>query len=147
MRRAIVSAVVAIMVLAGTPVALYSLADPEKLDLDESVRRATPGQFVRLTDGYTHYEIGGPPASHVVVLAAGFSVPYYIWDPTSGADRRPDSVPLRLLQPRLFRPADVPRRRFTSGGSRNSTASDHRLIDLVGLSLGGAVVTGLPDTT
>ena len=49
------------------------------------MRRATPGQFVRLTDGYTHYEIAGPPAGHVVVLAAGFSVPYYIWDPTFNA--------------------------------------------------------------
>jgi hypothetical protein len=54
LRRTIVSAVVAILVLVAAPVALYSLADPEKLELDESVRRTTPGQFVRLTDGYTH---------------------------------------------------------------------------------------------
>ena len=85
MRRTIVSAVVAILVLVAAPVALYSLADPEKLELDDSVRRATPGQFVRLTDGYTHYEIAGPPGGHVVVLATGFSVPYYIWDPTFAA--------------------------------------------------------------
>jgi len=85
LRRTIVSAVVALLVLVAAPVALYSLADPEKLELDESVRRATPGQFVRLTDGYTHYEIAGPPGGHVVVLAAGFSVPYYIWDPTFAA--------------------------------------------------------------
>jgi len=64
------------------PAAVYVLADPERLELDDTVRKATPGQFVKLTDGYTHYEIAGPAGGHVVVLAAGFSVPYYIWDPT-----------------------------------------------------------------
>ena len=37
---------------------------------------------MRLTDGYTHYELGGPADGRVVVLAAGATVPYYIWDPT-----------------------------------------------------------------
>ena len=81
MRRWIVPAVT-IVILVAASAALYSLADPENLDLDDAVRRATPGQFVRLTNGYTHYEIAGPPAGRVVVLVAGFSVPYYIWDPT-----------------------------------------------------------------
>ena len=40
---------------------------------------------MRLSDGFTHYELGGPPTGHLVVLAAGFSVPYYIWDPTFSA--------------------------------------------------------------
>ncbi|MBI2149425.1 MAG: alpha/beta hydrolase, partial [Acidobacteria bacterium] len=35
-----------------------------------------------MSDGYTHYELGGPADGRPVVLAAGFSVPYYIWDPT-----------------------------------------------------------------
>jgi pimeloyl-ACP methyl ester carboxylesterase len=151
LRRAIVSAVVAIMVLVGTPVALYSLADPEKLDLDDSVRRTAPGQFVRLTDGYTHYEIGGPPASHVVVLAAGFSVPYYIWDPTFTALT---GAGFRVLRYDYYgrgfsdRP-DVPytqafyvRQLTELLDSLQITGS----IDLVGLSLGGAVVTGFADT-
>ena len=30
----------------------------------------------------THYQLAGPPAVHTVVLVHGFSVPYYIWDPT-----------------------------------------------------------------
>ena len=29
---------------------------------------AAPGQFVRLSDGYTHYELGGPPDARLVVL-------------------------------------------------------------------------------
>src|SRR4029453_11854357 len=43
---------------------------------------AARGEFVRVRDGYTHFEVGGPPDGPVVVLAAGISVPYYIWDPT-----------------------------------------------------------------
>ncbi len=50
--------------------------------LDETARRAVPGSFVRLTDGCTHYELGGPETGRAVVLVHGFSVPYFIWEPT-----------------------------------------------------------------
>src|SRR5215471_20901836 len=63
---------------------LFVYTDPERRSLDEA-RTALPGQFAKLTDGYTHYEIKGPADSRTVVLAAGFSVPYYIWDPTFAA--------------------------------------------------------------
>jgi len=150
-RRTIVSAVVAILVLVAAPVALYSLADPEKLELDESVRRATPGQFVRLTDGYTHYEIAGPPGGHVVVLAAGFSVPYYIWDPTFAALTGAGFRVLRYdYYGRGF--SDRPEVDYSQTfyvrqltellDSLQITDS----IDLVGLSLGGAIVTSFAET-
>jgi pimeloyl-ACP methyl ester carboxylesterase len=77
----IVSAV-ALMALSW---GLYVYADPERRELDAAVRATTPGQFAKLTDGYTHYDVGGPADGQVVVLAAGFSVPYYIWDPTFAA--------------------------------------------------------------
>jgi pimeloyl-ACP methyl ester carboxylesterase len=77
---------VAILIIFGVvPAGLYVTFDPERLDLDQAVRNSAPGQFVRLSDGFTHYEIGGPPAGPVVVLAAGATVPYYIWDPTFAA--------------------------------------------------------------
>src|SRR6185369_15401303 len=60
----------------------YLYADPEKIGLDSNTRSAMPGQFAKLSDGVTHYQLGGPENGRVVVLAAGFSVPYYIWDPT-----------------------------------------------------------------
>src|SRR5688572_20255246 len=60
-RRWIAAVALAGGIVAGLA-ALYWYSDPETLDLDDAVRRATPGQFVRLTDGYTHYEIAGPPA-------------------------------------------------------------------------------------
>lgn len=48
----------------------------------DSVRTATGGSFVKLRDGYTHYQVAGPDSAPVVVLAAGASVPGYIWQPT-----------------------------------------------------------------
>ena len=67
------------------PAALYFTIDPERLDLDDAARKSlssASSRFVRLSDGYTHYELAGPPDGRVVVLAAGATVPYYIWDPT-----------------------------------------------------------------
>jgi pimeloyl-ACP methyl ester carboxylesterase len=64
---------------------VYRARDPEKFELNASVRASAPGAFVALSDGYTHYELGGPPGKRVVVLAAGATVPYYIWDPTFNA--------------------------------------------------------------
>src|SRR5215831_16817722 len=63
---------------------LYALEDPETRDLNAATRAGVSGAFAQLGDGYTHYELGGPEngSRPVVVLAAGFSVPYYIWDPT-----------------------------------------------------------------
>ncbi|HEY2381673.1 MAG TPA: alpha/beta hydrolase, partial [Terriglobia bacterium] len=61
---------------------IYAIWDPEKITLDAATRSRLPGQFAQLADGYTHYELGGPADAPLVVLAAGFSVPYYIWDPT-----------------------------------------------------------------
>jgi pimeloyl-ACP methyl ester carboxylesterase len=53
--------------------------------LDDVARASAPGQFVQLTDGLTHYELAGPPDAQTIVLVHGFSIPYYIWDPTFAA--------------------------------------------------------------
>ena len=151
MRAVVSSVVVAIVVLVAAPAALYSLADPEKRDLDDSVRRATPGQFVRLTDGYTHYEIGGPPAGRLVVLVAGFSVPYYIWDPTFKALVDDGFRVLRYdYYGRGFsdRP-DVPYTQAFYVRQLMELLDALQItepFDLVGLSLGGGVVTSFADT-
>lgn len=54
----------------------------ETEELNENTRASTPGSFAQLTDGYTHYELGGPEDGQPVVLVHGFSVPYFIWEPT-----------------------------------------------------------------
>ena len=48
----------------------------------DSLRARTAGDFVRLADGYTHYELSGPVDAPVVVLVHGFSAPCFIWEPT-----------------------------------------------------------------
>ncbi|HEY3042813.1 MAG TPA: alpha/beta fold hydrolase [Vicinamibacterales bacterium] len=159
MRRWIVRAV-AVVVLVAAPVALYWLADPEKQDLDDAVRRATPGQFVRLTDGYTHYEIAGPstpvsstslrPGPHVVVLVAGFSVPYYIWDPTF---KELTDAGFRVLRYDYYGRgfSDRPDIAYTDAlyvrqlAELLDSLQIADSIDLVGLSLGGGVITSFAD--
>src|SRR3990172_6014274 len=88
-------------------VGAYFLFDQETMTLTDEVRQKVPGSFLQLPDGVVHYELAGPPPAgmstsaleqvgsgpqagppptrtdvRTVVLVHGFSVPYYIWDPT-----------------------------------------------------------------
>lgn len=56
--------------------------NPETQILDDNARATASGKFVRLPEGVTHYEVGGPAVGERVVLVHGFSVPAYIWDST-----------------------------------------------------------------
>lgn len=79
-------AIIATAALASIVAALggyYVARNPERAALDDAARRDAPGQFVRLSDGVTHYQFDGPDTGRVVLLAHGFSVPYYIWDSTA----------------------------------------------------------------
>jgi pimeloyl-ACP methyl ester carboxylesterase len=141
---------VVLLLFVAVPAAVYVASDPERLELDDAVRRSTPGQFARLTDGYTHYEIGGPPDGQVVVLAAGATVPYYIWDPTFASLT---SAGFRVLRYDYYgrgfsdRP-DIP---FTQDlyvrQLMQLLESLHitQPIDLAGLSFGGSVITTVAD--
>jgi pimeloyl-ACP methyl ester carboxylesterase len=60
---------------------MYSFRS-ETRELDDEARRLTDGSYVRLSNGVTHYELGNPAGNPTVVLVHGFSVPYYIYDPT-----------------------------------------------------------------
>ena len=54
----------------------------ETLVLNESTRKEADGSFIALSDGVTHYELGGPKNGSRVVLVHGFSTPYFIFDTT-----------------------------------------------------------------
>lgn len=55
----------------------------ENKELNEVTRKgADSGAFISLSDGVTHYQLDGPAHGHTVVLIHGFSVPYFIFDPT-----------------------------------------------------------------
>jgi pimeloyl-ACP methyl ester carboxylesterase len=130
------------------PAALYFTLDPERLDLDDAARRSAAGQFVRLSDGYTHYELAGPDSGPLVVLAAGATVPYYIWDPTFSALVQAGFRVLRYdYYGRGF--SDRPDIAFTQElyvrqlvellGALHISGP----FDLGGLSFGGAVITSI----
>jgi pimeloyl-ACP methyl ester carboxylesterase len=84
MRRALIAGgclvVVAVAALAG----LYRAKDLETDQLNDALRAKVPGNYVRLPEGVTHYELAGPANGQVVVLLHGANVPAYIWDPTFG---------------------------------------------------------------
>lgn len=84
-RRAMVIGGTILLVLVLTAGGYRFLKDPETSVLDDTARREAPGKFVHLTDGVTHYQIDGPDTGRTIVLAHGFSVPYYIWDSTATA--------------------------------------------------------------
>lgn len=67
--------------------------------LNSETRAGMPGTFVALSDGVTHYELAGPAQAPLVVLVHGFSVPYFIWQPTFVALV---SVGMRVLRYDLF---------------------------------------------
>lgn len=60
----------------------FSKNNQETKAMNDEARKNVPGQFIKLTNGITHYESGGADTGKVVILVHGFSVPYYIWDAT-----------------------------------------------------------------
>jgi pimeloyl-ACP methyl ester carboxylesterase len=129
---------------------VYVTADPERRDIDEAVRASAPGDFVRLTDGYTHYQLAGSLGGRMVVLAAGVSVPYYIWDPTFDVLVQAGFRVLRYdYYGRGY--SDRPDIAYNQNAYvRQLTELLDALgitapVDLVGLSFGGSVITSFAD--
>jgi pimeloyl-ACP methyl ester carboxylesterase len=59
----------------------FVVGDMETLALDDVARASMPDKsFVRLSDGYTHYEWAGPENGQPVVLVCGALTPMFIWD-------------------------------------------------------------------
>ena len=54
----------------------------ETKEINDDVRRSADGSFIQIPNGFTHYQIGGNETGASVVLIHGFSVPYFIYDPT-----------------------------------------------------------------
>ncbi len=140
----------AVLLACGAVLLAYRVKDPERRTLDDAARAGAPGRLVRLADGVTHYEKAGPDTGRVVVLAAGFSVPAYIWDSLyqqladsgfhvirydyfgRGWSDRPDAV----YDQDFF----VSQLAGLLDSLRITTA-----VDLAGLSFGGAIVTSFAD--
>lgn len=117
----------------------------EDLELNDQTRQGLPGAFIRLGDGVTHYELGGPEDGPFVALVHGFSVPYFIWDPTFEALV---AAGFRVLRYDLFG-RGYSDRPFTTYDLNLFTRQLGELLDavdapkqvaLAGLSMGGLIV-------
>ena len=115
----------------------------ETEELNEFTRKQADGSFITLSDGVTHYELGGPENGKPVVLVHGLSGPYFIFDTTfnflvnSG---------FRVLRYDLFGRgfSDRPRTEynihlFVRQLKELLDVFDLKPANLVGLSMGGAI--------
>ncbi|GAB4500219.1 MAG: alpha/beta hydrolase [Anaerolineales bacterium] len=115
----------------------------ETLLLNEKTRKGLPGSFITLPSGVTHYEEGGDLNGQPVVLVHGFSVPYFIYDPTFEFLSKQGFRVLRYdLIGRGF--SDRPNTRYDSALFVRQLkelldALHYKNIHLVGLSMGGPV--------
>jgi pimeloyl-ACP methyl ester carboxylesterase len=140
----------AVLLVCAAAFAAFRLADPEHRALDDTARAEVPGRYVRLADGVTHYETAGPDTGRVVVLAAGFSVPAYIWD--SLYQRLADSG-FRVIRYDYYGRgwSDRPRAAYDQDLFVRQLAGlldSLRIggpVDLAGLSFGGTVATSFAD--
>ena len=149
MKKLAVAAAGILLLAAIVLVVVYQRADLEVHPMDATARADAPGQFIELSDGITHYELSGLADGPVVILVHGFSVPYYIWDTTfaelTGAG-------FRVLRYDLYGRGFSDRPRIDYDGAlfeRQIVELIESLeleepLDIVGLSMGGAVVVRLP---
>ncbi len=122
----------------------------ETEELNEITRASAPGSFVQLSDGCTHYELGGEQNGQPVVLVHGFSVPYFIWDPTFDFLTKSD---FRVLRYDLFGRgySDRPKVRYDIDTFCKQLRElldtlGFERVSLIGLSMGGPITasfTGL----
>ncbi len=71
-----------LFIISALMTSAYFILCTERKELDEEARIAAGGQFIQLSQGMVHYELGGEPNRPLVVLVHGFSTPSYIWEPT-----------------------------------------------------------------
>jgi pimeloyl-ACP methyl ester carboxylesterase len=54
----------------------------ETRELNDTTRKELDGSFIQLPGGVTHYELSNREQEDTLLLVHGFSVPYFIFDPT-----------------------------------------------------------------
>jgi pimeloyl-ACP methyl ester carboxylesterase len=125
-------------------------------EIDDEIRASTSGSFLRLSNGFTHYELSGPltpspiagersEPRKSVVLVHGFSVPYFIFDPTINFLVKAGYQVLRYdLFGRGF--SDRPYAKYNINLFANQLNElldrlGFKQVNLIGLSMGGAIAS------
>jgi pimeloyl-ACP methyl ester carboxylesterase len=122
----------------------------ETKELNEETRELAPGKFVSLPLGHTHYDLTGGTEATPVILVHGFSIPYYIWDPTFEALGKAGFQVLRYdLLGRGY--SDRPRVEYdlelfvTQLRSLIESLGLEPPVDLIGISMGGPITIAFSD--
>jgi pimeloyl-ACP methyl ester carboxylesterase len=140
-----IAAILLIPVAAVTalPVMRYLQSDQETLTMDDRARGHASGSFVKLSDGVTHYQLGGPATGVTVLLVPGFSTPYNVWDPTYDGLTK---AGFRVLRYEHFGRgfSDRPDARYDAGFYDRQilellNALGISRVDIAGLSMGGPI--------
>ena len=58
----------------------FIMGNLEKEDLNSDTRSQLEGNFIELSDGFTHYELKGPKDGKTIILVHGNAAPYVTWD-------------------------------------------------------------------
>lgn len=122
----------------------------ETIQLNDKTRKKISGSFIALPSGVTHYEEGGDPNGQPVVLVHGFSVPYFIFDPTFEFLCKQGFRVLRYdLIGRGF--SDRPNVQYNAALFVRQLkelldALNFNQVNLTGLSMGGVVTASFIDT-
>jgi pimeloyl-ACP methyl ester carboxylesterase len=121
----------------------------ETQELNETTREEAGGSFIALSDGVTHYELGGAESGDPVILVHGFSGPYFIFDTTFEFLVRSG---FRVLRYDLFGRgfSDRPRTKysihlFVRQLKELLDAFGLKPANLIGLSMGGAISAAFID--
>ena len=130
---------------------LYKYMDKETLNLNKKVRAEIGGQYASLKNGVVHYQLNTDalrknPNAELVILVHGFSSPMYLFDPTFEYLVKQGFQVLRFdLFGRGF--SDRPHSDYTMKlyvkqlHDLLNTLKIQNKVNLVGLSMGGAIVT------
>ncbi len=59
---------------------VFVLSNSEDKDLDDREREKIGGAFIKLSAGYTHYELAGPDSGKAVLLIHGGGPSLWVWD-------------------------------------------------------------------